>query len=104
MLRWLIPVLGTGVLVWAVVLAFQGHFAVAFAIGVFAGCCFQLDRAATAVKQATVGLARPAMHQPVHHEQHSDNENDLRSWRFDAHLASEAERSKQEARDGVAVL
>ena len=44
MLRWLIPALGAGVLVWAVVLAFQGHFAVAFAIGVFAGCCFQLDR------------------------------------------------------------
>jgi hypothetical protein len=44
MLRWLIPVLGAGVLVWAVVLAFQGRFAVAFAIGVFAACCFQLDR------------------------------------------------------------
>lgn len=44
MLRWLIPALGAAVLVWAVVLAFQGHFAVAFAIGIFAGCCFQLDR------------------------------------------------------------
>jgi hypothetical protein len=44
MLRWLIPALGTAVLVWAVVLAFQGHFGVAFAIGIFAGCCFQLDR------------------------------------------------------------
>jgi uncharacterized membrane protein len=44
MLRWVIPALGAGVLVWAVVLAVQGHFAVAFAIGVFAGCCFQLDR------------------------------------------------------------
>jgi hypothetical protein len=44
MVRWLLPILGAGVLVWAVVLAFQGHFAVAFAIGVFAGCCFQLDR------------------------------------------------------------
>jgi hypothetical protein len=43
-MRWLIPILGVGVLVWAVVLAFQGRFAVAFAIGVFAGCCFQLDR------------------------------------------------------------
>ena len=36
MLRWLIPAFGAGVLVWAVVLAFQGHFAVAFAIGIFA--------------------------------------------------------------------
>ena len=44
MLRSLIPALGAGVLVWAVVLAFQGHFAVAFAIGIFAGCCFQLDK------------------------------------------------------------
>ena len=44
MLRWLIPALGAGVLVWAVVLAFQGRFAVAFAIGIFAGCCLQLDR------------------------------------------------------------
>ena len=44
MLRWLIPALGVGVLAWAVVLAFQGHFAVAFAIGVFAACCFQIDR------------------------------------------------------------
>ena len=44
MLGWLIPALGVGVLVWAVVLAFHGHFGVAFAIGVFAGCCFQLDR------------------------------------------------------------
>jgi hypothetical protein len=44
MLRWVIPGLGAAVLVWAVVLAFQGRFAVAFAIGVFAACCFQLDR------------------------------------------------------------
>jgi hypothetical protein len=44
MLRWLIPALGVSVLVWAVVLAFQGRFAVAFAIGVFAACCFQIDR------------------------------------------------------------
>jgi hypothetical protein len=32
------------ILVWAVVLAFQGRFAVAFGIGVFAACCFQIDR------------------------------------------------------------
>lgn len=44
MLRWVIPAFGVAVLVWAVALAFQGHFAVAFAIGIFAGCCFQLDR------------------------------------------------------------
>ncbi len=44
MLTWLIPAVGAGVLVWAVVLAFQGQFAVAFAIGIFAACCFQLDR------------------------------------------------------------
>ena len=44
MLRWLIPASGVGVLVWALVLAIQGRFAVAFAIGIFAGCCFQLDR------------------------------------------------------------
>lgn len=44
MLRWVIPGLGVAVLVWAVALAFQGRFAVAFAIGIFAGCCFQLDR------------------------------------------------------------
>jgi hypothetical protein len=44
MLRWLIPAVGVGVLVWAVALAVQGRFAVAFAIGVFAACCFQLDR------------------------------------------------------------
>ena len=44
MLSWLIPALGVAVLVWAVLLAFQGRFAVAFAIGVFAGCCFQIDR------------------------------------------------------------
>ena len=44
MLSWLIPALGAGVLAWAVVLAFQGRFAVAFAIGIFAACCFQLDR------------------------------------------------------------
>jgi hypothetical protein len=44
MLRWIIPGLGVAVLVWAIVLAFQGHFAVAFGIGVFAGCVFQLER------------------------------------------------------------
>ena len=44
MLRWLIPLAGVAVLVWAVVLAVQGRFAVAFAIGVFAACCFQLDK------------------------------------------------------------
>ena len=44
MLRWLIPALGAAVLVWAVGLAFQGRFAVAFAIGILAGCCFQLDQ------------------------------------------------------------
>ena len=43
-MRWVIPALGVAVLVWAVVLAFEGRFAVAFAIGIFAGCCFQLDR------------------------------------------------------------
>jgi hypothetical protein len=31
-------------LVWAVVLAFQGQFAVAFGIGVFAACVFQIER------------------------------------------------------------
>jgi len=35
MLRWLIPALGTAVLVWAVVLAFQGRFAVALLSGSF---------------------------------------------------------------------
>lgn len=44
MLRWIIPALGVAVLVWAVVLAFQGHFAVAFGIGVFAACVFQIER------------------------------------------------------------
>ena len=44
MLRWIIPALGVAVLMWAVVLAFQGRFAVAFAIGIFAACCFQIDR------------------------------------------------------------
>lgn len=44
MLRWLIPLAGSAVLVWAVVLAVQGRFAVAFAIGVFAACCLQLDK------------------------------------------------------------
>ena len=42
MLRWIIPALGLTVLVWAVVLAFQGHFAVAFGIGVFSACVFQI--------------------------------------------------------------
>lgn len=44
MLRWLIPAVGVAVLVWAVMLAFQGRFAVAFGIVVFAACCFQIDR------------------------------------------------------------
>jgi hypothetical protein len=44
MLRWVIPALGVAVLVWAVVLAFQGRFAVAFGIGVFAACVFQIEK------------------------------------------------------------
>jgi hypothetical protein len=44
MLRWIIPGIGVAVLVWAVALAFQGRFAVAFAIGVFAACCFQIEK------------------------------------------------------------
>jgi hypothetical protein len=44
LLSWIVPALGAAVLVWAVYLAFQGRFAVAFAIGVFAACCFQIER------------------------------------------------------------
>jgi len=44
MLRWIIPALGVAVLVCAVVLAFQGHFAVAFGIGVFSACVFQIEK------------------------------------------------------------
>ncbi len=44
MLRWVIPALGVAVLLWAVVLAFQGRFAVAFGIGVFAACVFQIEK------------------------------------------------------------
>jgi hypothetical protein len=44
MLQWILPAIGAGVLAWAVLLAFQGRFSVAFAIGIFAGCCFQIDR------------------------------------------------------------
>jgi hypothetical protein len=44
MLQWIIPALGVAVLAWAVYLAFQGHFAVAFAVGVFSACCFQIEK------------------------------------------------------------
>ena len=44
MLSWLIPAMGVAVLVWAVALAFQGRFGVAFGIGVFTACCFQIER------------------------------------------------------------
>jgi len=44
LLQWVIPALGVAVLAWAVGLAFQGRFAVAFGIGVFAACVFQIEK------------------------------------------------------------
>ena len=60
MLRWSIPALGVAVLGWAVALAFQGRFAVAFGIGVFAACCFQIDRLRQRLDRRT-----PKTHCPV---------------------------------------
>lgn len=51
MLRWLIPALGTAVLVWAVVLAFQGQFAVAFAIWDICRLLLSARQASPAAKQ-----------------------------------------------------
>jgi hypothetical protein len=42
--RWIPALLAVALLIWSVVLAAQGRFGIALAIGIFSACALQIDR------------------------------------------------------------